>query len=82
MTTLDAYPGKTVGITAAYKGAKLTSNLTINPTDISAMAIQPNPAKSGRPVYLTVWLTCPAPAGGATIAISSDDPTLIPDTPS
>ena len=76
ITTSAVNAATAVTITATYNGVARTATLTVNPAGPAALAgVAMNPATMifGSVSTGTVTLTAPAPAGGAVIALSSDD---------
>ncbi len=75
-TTLVAAP-VTVTITATYDGISKTDTLVVNPLVVSALTLSPTSVNGG--VAATgnrVALNAAAPAGGAVVSLSSDNPAV------
>jgi hypothetical protein len=68
----------TVTLTVAYNGVTLTALLTLVPAGTplapSSVVLSPLTVTSGASSTGTISLTGPAPSGGATIALASDNP--------
>lgn len=62
-------------VTARYAGAAATRTLTITP---GIKVFEVSPSSDPNSGYLDVGLTGPAPPGGLSIAVSSDDPAFAP----
>jgi len=63
-----------VTITATYNGAVKAAALTVNPAvTIAALALNPTAVTGGAASNATVTLTAPAPAGGAVVALTSNN---------
>lgn len=64
-------------LSASYQGVTKTTTFTLDAVPAAALAaltVQPTSVTGGSPVVGTVTLTAAAPAGGATIALSSSIP--------
>lgn len=73
--TLTTTQGATV--TASLNGNLLTANLSlVAPVLVSALGCSPASVNSGASTTCTVTVNQPAPAGGATIALSVNNPLL------
>ena len=71
----------TARITASYGGYTVAATLTVTPPAVvglyaSALSLKPTTLIGGQGGMGTVKLSGPAPAGGATIALSSSDPAV------
>jgi len=62
-------------ISASYGGATGTATLTVLQPDLSTLALNPSSVVGGNPSTGTVTLRGPAPTGGVTVALSSNDTT-------
>jgi len=69
-------------IAAAFGGVQLFASLTLQPPQLSALAITPNPLIGGVTGTATVTLDGPAPTGGVSVLLQSSDPTVasVPDS--
>jgi len=63
-----------VSISASYGGATQTASLTVIPPIVSSLALSPASVTGGSPATGTVTLNGPAPAGGAQVPLSSNNP--------
>ncbi|MBI3474272.1 MAG: SBBP repeat-containing protein [Acidobacteria bacterium] len=63
----------TATITATYNGVSKQATLTINPPALSALSVSPTQIQGGSNSTGTVTLTGVAPAGGITVALSSNN---------
>src|SRR2546422_6268227 len=63
-----------VSISASYGGATQTASLTVIPPIVSSLALSPTSVTGGSPSTGTVTLNAPAPAGGAQVTLSSNNP--------
>src|ERR1700704_4906177 len=68
----------TVTITAAYSGATRTASLTVTaapppPPTLSSLSLNPTSVAGGNSSTGTMMLSGPAPAGGAQVALSSNN---------
>ena len=65
-------------LTATYAAVSLTSTVTVNPLQppaypqAASLTVNPASVTAGQSVTATVTLSAPAPAGGATVAVSAD----------
>jgi Na+/proline symporter len=65
-----------VTVTATYNSATKTASVTLNPVappNLTAVAIAPSSVTGGSGAILVVTLGGPAPAGGASVSLSSDN---------
>lgn len=62
-------------ITATYGGSGTSAVLTVNPPSnaVSSLTLDPSTVEGGASLNATVTLGIPAPAGGATVVLSSSD---------
>jgi hypothetical protein len=68
----------TARVTARYKDRSLNQDVTVTP---GLKAVQIPPSSALNSVSLNIHLTGPAPAGGTTVRIASDDPAVtVPET--
>ncbi|MFO1326790.1 MAG: hypothetical protein U1F56_05485 [Rubrivivax sp.] len=73
-TAVNTSVGVTVG--ASWQGVTRSATLTVNPaltTQLSSLTLAASRVSGGRTVGGTVRLSAPAPAGGATVALSSSN---------
>jgi hypothetical protein len=66
-------------LSASYNGVTKTTTLTVNPAPaaaLSSLALNPSAVLGGSPSTGTVTLTSAAPAGGATVALTSSNTAL------
>jgi hypothetical protein len=63
-----------VTISGSYGGATQTASLNVTPPLISSLTISPSTITGGNAATGTVTLNGPAPAGGAQVALSSNNP--------
>ena len=64
-----------VTITASYAGSSASNSLTVVPATLSSISVYPSTVVSGRLTTTNrVYLTGPAPAGGAVVTLTSSDP--------
>jgi hypothetical protein len=62
-----------VRISATLEEVTLSANLAVYATALNSLSVNPAIVSAGTPATGTVQLWAPAPAGGATIALSSSD---------
>ena len=68
----------TVPITATFNGNSVTATLTLNPVPVEALsAISASSPIGGQVLTLSVYLTYLAPAGGATVTLSSNNSSVL-----
>jgi hypothetical protein len=70
----------TVHVTATYGSVSKTASITLHPlapVALSSASISPASITGGRSATLTVTLSGPAPAGGQSITLSSNSPSVI-----
>ena len=76
--TTMATTGTTVGITAAYRGSTLTTQLEIDPAPViiapTTLSLYPSSVNGGDTATATVTLNGPAPTSGLIVTLSSSDP--------
>ena len=79
VTTTAVSSSTSLSITASYSGNTASANLTISPATVNVATLTLNPATvvSGNSVTGTVTLASAAPAGGASVALSSDTSTTM-----
>ena len=58
-------------IQASYSGASVTATLNVNPLQPTGLGISPNPVLGGNTTIGYVYLNGNAPAGGASVSLSS-----------
>jgi hypothetical protein len=61
-----------VTITATYNGSTQTAVLTVNPTAIATLTLNPASSAGGKSSVGTVTLNGPAPTGGAVVTLSGN----------
>ena len=77
ITTQAVSVGTLVTITASGGGATRTAGLTVSPLEISSVTLSPPALTTGAAGALNlVRLNGPAPPAGATVALSSSNPTV------
>ncbi|MCX6592434.1 MAG: S8 family serine peptidase [Acidobacteria bacterium] len=78
ITTNNVASNTTVVITATYNGVTKTANLTVTPAALSSITVSPA-AVIGQVSTTSnrVTLSAPAPAGGAVVALASDNPAAV-----
>ncbi len=64
-------------VTASANGTSVTGDLTVNAPNLERIALTPRTLPGGQTATGTLTLTLPAPAGGAVIALSSDNPAAV-----
>jgi len=62
-----------VAVTATYNGAGKTANVSVAPAALASIAVSPASIAGGSPATLAVALTGPAPTGGASVSLSSNN---------
>ena len=72
-TTVAVASDVTSTITASANGIDKTSNLTVKAPSIASFATDPASITGGNSVTATITLSDPAPVGGLTIALSSNN---------
>ena len=77
VTTSAVGAPTSVTITGSYGGATHTAALTVTPAVISSLVMSPASVAGGTPASGTVTLSGPAPAGGAQVALSSNNAAVI-----
>ncbi len=81
VTTTSVAPVTTATITAAAGGVMQTATLTITPASgpsyLSNLTISPTAITGGSGTTGTVTLSSPAPAGGTTVALSSNSSAVV-----
>lgn len=65
-------------ITATLNGASASGQLTVNETALKTLTISPSTINGGATAGAIVMLTGQAPAGGASVMLSSDNPAVAP----
>lgn len=78
VTTRPVMSPEEVRVTATYDGVSRSALLQVVPLAVAALTFQANIFTSGDSTTGTVTLTGPAPAGGAAVAVASDDPERAP----
>ena len=73
VTTSAVAASTAVAVSGSYGGATQSASLTVLPAVISALAISPASLTGGTPASGSVTLNGPAPAGGAQVALSSNN---------
>ena len=74
VTTIAVIQQVPAVITASGNGGKTTGTLTILAPTLERIALAPQTVPGGQPATGTLTLTLPAPAGGAVVTLSSDNP--------
>jgi hypothetical protein len=83
VSTSAVSSSRVVTITATYNGVSKTTTLTVNPPPaLNTLALSPSTIAGGGSVTGTIRLTAPAPAGGATVTLSSSNNTIARVPPS
>ncbi|HWM43315.1 MAG TPA: PIG-L family deacetylase, partial [Burkholderiales bacterium] len=77
VTTSAVGAPASVTISGSYGGATQTAALTVTPAVISSLVMSPSSVAGGTPASGTVTLSGPAPAGGAQVALSSNNAAVI-----
>ncbi len=72
VTTFPVFPAATVIITGTYNGAR-TATLTVNPAALTTVSVAPGTVAGEAPATGTVTLNGPAPTGGASVALGSNN---------
>ncbi len=73
VTTLAVASSTPVTITASYNNVNVTATLTVNPLALSAVSVNPTSVVGGNPSTGTVTLTGPAPTGGISVSLQSNN---------
>ncbi len=73
VTTVAVASSTPVTITASYNSVNVTATLTVNPPALSAVSVNPTSVVGGNPSTGTVTLTGPAPTGGISVALQSNN---------
>ena len=73
ITTSNVAANTTVVITATYNGVIKTANLTLTPAALSSISVSPAVVGQVSTTSNRVTLSAPAPAGGAVVALASDN---------
>lgn len=76
ITSTPVPASSTIGITARAGNQSVASSLVVLPPQLSTFRVQPAALRGGETATGTVELTGPAPAGGLTITIQSENPGL------
>jgi hypothetical protein len=74
VTTSPVGASTSVTITATYSGGSRTATLTVTPAVLTSASVSPGSVAGGTPSTGTVSLSGPAPASGASITLSSSNP--------
>lgn len=77
VTTTAVTASTTANITGVYNGVSRVSSLTINPTALDSMSVEPDDVAGGTYASAVVTLSAPAPAGGAVITLESGNPSIV-----
>ena len=75
VTTFPVATLATANISGNYAATRSTA-LTINPTGLASVTLNPATVVGGNPSTGTVTLNGPAPVDGATVTLTSDNPTV------
>ena len=79
--TIPVVASSVVSITAKFGSVSRVATLTVAPTALSSIIVSPASVAAGGVSTGRVTLTGNAPAGGVSVAVSSDDPaTVVPAT--
>jgi RHS repeat-associated protein len=81
ITTSAVASAQNLAISAVY-GNTLISHLNVRPPAIASFTLEPAAVMGGRPTAGLVTLEGPAPAGGATVALTSSNPSIATVSPS
>jgi LmbE family N-acetylglucosaminyl deacetylase len=73
VTTNAVAASTPVTISASYSGVTQTASLTVLPAGVSSLSVSPGSLTGGNAATGTVTLSGPAPAGGAQVALSSNN---------
>ena len=73
VTTVAVASSTPATITASYGGVNATATLTVNPPALSAVSVNPTSVVGGNPSTGTVTLTGPAPTGGISVSLQSNN---------
>jgi hypothetical protein len=65
-------------VTATYGGASASFPIRVDPPSLKELLPSPNSVTGGRPAPLNIALNGSAPAGGATVALTSSSPLVVP----
>src|SRR3989442_5628440 len=74
ITTSAVAASTSATITASYNGVTRTSTLSVTPPVVSSLGVNPTTVTGGSNSTGTVTLNGPAPAGGAPVTLSSNNP--------
>ena len=81
ITTSPVTTQTLVTLSGTYGGATRTTTFTVNPaaasTTLASLSLNSTRVKAGSSVIGTVRLSAPAPAGGATVLLTSSNPALV-----
>ncbi|WP_025228943.1 PQQ-binding-like beta-propeller repeat protein [Fimbriimonas ginsengisoli] len=75
--TTTAVAGTDTAVITASGNGTATATLTVQSPGIRNVICSPNPVIGGNPVTGTVNITGPAPTGGLTVSLASDDPCAV-----
>lgn len=78
ITTSAVASNTNVRITASYGGVRKQAILNVRRPFLASLKLDPGVVKGGEATTLTATLNCPAPAGGAAVALSSSHPAIAP----
>jgi LmbE family N-acetylglucosaminyl deacetylase len=77
VTTSAVGAATSVTISGVYGGATQTASLTVTPSVITSLVMSPASVAGGTMASGTVTLSGPAPAGGAQVALSSNNAAVV-----
>ena len=64
---------QTATITASFRGVSLSKSVTLMQISVGTLTLTPNPVTGPNTVTGTVALTCPAPAGGLVVKLTTSN---------
>jgi len=73
ITTLAVASSTPVTITASYNSVNVQTTITVNAAALSAVSVNPTSVVGGNPSTGTVTLTGPAPTGGISVSLQSNN---------
>jgi hypothetical protein len=77
VTTVPVAAETGVTLRAVLAGAKRTTTVKLIPTSVASITASSAPVHGGTALTLTIALTGPAPAGGASVALTSSAPGIL-----
>jgi hypothetical protein len=66
-----------VVVTVTYDGQQLTEDFTIVPPTVYSTSVSTGGITKGQTVTLTVTMNYPAPAGGYSVPVTNNDPSIL-----